>query len=664
MKMFSKGMLMVALITGIFGCASAYAAEEVQEFSLDPMVVTAERIEKNELDIPSSVEVITAEQLEKTGGNNLQEALKFATGIITHAQGTKGTPQGTMSSKIIIRGVEKGTLVLVDGVPINQNGRYDLGNISTDLVEKVEIVRGGGSVLYGSEASGGVINVITKKKRNNAIKTAWGNYQQQNHGVSVQAGPVGITYDYEKSGKMYDISDPAGGRPVGNSYSILRSEHNNFNVRYNINDKLTFSNTYSHNSSVFQYRYLPQNKAINKDVKHSFKTNMSQLRYEDDSFKAILSFNRRDQNSVSKARNSKKVGKETQYLDTMKSIEDKGFDEKTLGLDIQKNWKLKDDKAIIGLTYQNDKCDYNNQLFDIAKKKYTTDYNNDYKRNMFSVYGQYDHAFGKAANLIISARETFTSSTKANNVSGESYSKFTPEAQYIYKFDEDTTAYAKAGLSFMMPTFTQMFGSGETVVGNANLKPQQGRHFEIGMKKNIKNQAWRLAAFNYTIEDSIEAKLDSEWVTTYANEDIKNTGLELSCATDMGKGWSSNLGVTWSHPQKQGSTTDGSGKVTKGAWHDYYGKFQLNGGLSYSREKVSGAINFTYLGKRVRDVDDTPKMRPYLMSNFNFSYKPDKNNRFYVNVDNLFNRKDITSSSSSSFYALGRNFMMGYEMSF
>lgn len=70
-----------------------------------------------------------------------------------------------MTNKVVIRGVEKGTLVLVDGVPINQSGRYNLEDIPTDAVEKIEIVRGGGAVLYGSEASGGVINIITKEKK-------------------------------------------------------------------------------------------------------------------------------------------------------------------------------------------------------------------------------------------------------------------------------------------------------------------------------------------------------------------------------------------------------------------------------------------------------------------------------------------------------------------
>lgn len=66
----------------------------------------------------------------------MQEALKFSTGIITSSQGPRGLSQGTMTAKAVIRGVEKGTLVLVNGVPMNQSGMYNLQDIASDSVEK------------------------------------------------------------------------------------------------------------------------------------------------------------------------------------------------------------------------------------------------------------------------------------------------------------------------------------------------------------------------------------------------------------------------------------------------------------------------------------------------------------------------------------------------
>ena len=70
---------------------------------------------------------------------------------------------GGMSAKILIRGNDKGTLVMIDGAPINMNNVYFLNTLPVEAVERIEIVKGASSVLYGSEASSGVINIITKK---------------------------------------------------------------------------------------------------------------------------------------------------------------------------------------------------------------------------------------------------------------------------------------------------------------------------------------------------------------------------------------------------------------------------------------------------------------------------------------------------------------------
>ena len=104
-----------ALLLVLAGWSAADAAEI---YTLDPVIVTAERTDTKELKTPAAVEIITDKQIRETGAANMQEALKFSTGIITSSQGPRGLSQGTMTAKAVIRGVEKGTLVLVNGVPI------------------------------------------------------------------------------------------------------------------------------------------------------------------------------------------------------------------------------------------------------------------------------------------------------------------------------------------------------------------------------------------------------------------------------------------------------------------------------------------------------------------------------------------------------------------
>ena len=118
------------------------------------------------------------------------------------------------------------------------------------------------------------------------------------------------------------------------------------------------------------------------------------------------------------------------------------------------------------------------------------------------------------SNLIFNARETWATGCdgyqKDNKTGNSKYthndnlSKFTPELQYIYKVNDDSSFYAKIGKSFRLPNLTQIFGNGNMNPA-LDLKPEQGTHYEIGYKSNIGKGNLRFAVFNYKIKDSIDA---------------------------------------------------------------------------------------------------------------------------------------------------------------
>ena len=666
MKKMTKAMLMTALILGSVSMGTAVEASELHEFTLDPMIVTAQRMETRDLDTPAAVEVFTHEDLVQTGASNLQEALKYGTGLYYQNQGVKGMSQGTMTSKIVIRGVEKGTLVLLDGVPLNQSGRYNLDDIDIETIERVEVVRGGGAVLYGSEATGGVVNIITKGTRTNKVHTAWGNYGQQDHGTSLQLGKLGLGYTYTKLGEVDNISDPDGGRPKGMYYNIIRSERNALNWRYNFDDNLYFTHSYGENTHHYVYRYDGRDNISAKGIDykhaiHSTKENLMQLHYDKDDLSAVLYFNNREQETKNKTCTKQPSKSGFDPNKTYRS--DSSNDDKSLGFDISKRWNVGKDTALIGVSFQRDTLDYAGNDESKPNDPEKT-YSNDVERNVYSVYGQYGLNLSKASTINFNARETWTGGASFD----QNYSQFVPEVEFLHKINADDSFYAKAGKSFMLPTFSQTYGGGN-IVSNADLEPQEGTHYEIGWKRNHNNHAWRVSVFNYEIDNSIEAVWDNQGMGTiqYTNEDVKNTGIELTWDIDAGNGWMFNWGASYTNPQKR-SAKDVMGNSYSGgsfgAWHDYYGKLQFNGGVTYSSEKFTGALNFNYLGKRVRDMATEEDLRPQLFTNLNLSYKPEKNDRFYLNVDNILDRKDITSSSSSTFYTLGCNFMVGYERSF
>jgi vitamin B12 transporter len=127
------------------------------------VVVTATKVETPGREVASSLTVITAEELARTRRATVLEALQDVVGLSVTQNGGLGT-----AASVFIRGANsEHTLVLIDGVavndPINPSRSYDLAHLFLNQVERVEILRGPQSPLYGSDAMGGVINIITRK---------------------------------------------------------------------------------------------------------------------------------------------------------------------------------------------------------------------------------------------------------------------------------------------------------------------------------------------------------------------------------------------------------------------------------------------------------------------------------------------------------------------
>ena len=641
----------------ILSCAVAFALTgfvgvgATDVYQLDPVTVTAERTNVTDLNTPAAVEVLYADQIAATGANNVQESLKYSTGIIASGQGPKGLSQGTMFAKAVIRGVEKGTLVLVDGVPMNQSGMYQLQDISTDAVEKIEVVRGGGAVLYGSEASGGVINIITKGKRDTKIKAGIGNYGQQNYAVSVQGGDnFGVTYVYDRLGSVDHISDPSGGRPAGMYYNVTRGERNNLNWRYNLTDDLYFTHSYSHSNSHYVYRWDGRNgknkDAIGQDVFYKNDEHMAAFHYGKDDLTGNFYYHKRNMTTdKSKVKNG--PYKDKKYDPTQRIITKTENKDQSIGFDLSNRWHFNKGSFMVGGDFRRDIAD----VTDKGKSHH-------YSRNMYSVFGQLSYDISDPTKMNLNFRQTWVGKDGAGN----KYDKFTPEVILMHDLDDNTMIYAKAGKSFMMPTFKQLYGGGN-VIASPGLKPQSGTHYEVGAKKNVGKSSWRIAAFRYDIKDSLEANVSGPADNPdikYTNQDIKNTGLEIEWKRNQSENLSYRLGATFGHPEKQ--ERDKNGVV--GDWHDYYGKIQLNGGVTYTTGKLTTSFNFSHLGKRVRDAKPYASFKSQFLTNLNFSYRANENCRAFLNIDNLFDRQDIISSSSSSFYNLGRNFMAGVEYKF
>lgn len=128
---------------------------------LKPVVVTATRTEIPLQETSASMTVIGAEEIQQQQVNTVADVLRNVPGVDVVQTGSRGT-----TSSVFIRGAESDqTLVLLDGVEVNSVtlGAFDFSSLTTENLDRIEILRGGGGTLYGSQAVGGVINVLTKK---------------------------------------------------------------------------------------------------------------------------------------------------------------------------------------------------------------------------------------------------------------------------------------------------------------------------------------------------------------------------------------------------------------------------------------------------------------------------------------------------------------------
>ncbi len=184
---------------------SAPVAQTEEVIQTEEVVVSATKTPLPVSQVTSAVEVITEQDMKKQNIRTIADALRLAQGVAAFQSGGPGTEVNAR----IRGGSSSQTLVLIDGAIVNSGtlGSYDFANLTTDNIERVEILRGAQSMLWGSDAMGGVINVVTKRGQGPLSATAfleYGSFASLREGGTV-SGKTGIV-DYSLSLSRWDTS--------------------------------------------------------------------------------------------------------------------------------------------------------------------------------------------------------------------------------------------------------------------------------------------------------------------------------------------------------------------------------------------------------------------------------------------------------------------------
>ena len=671
MKMWNKKFLAAAVVlsamTGqVYAAETAHTGtgddETLPTYSLGEVVVTATRTQKRDIDVPAATTVITAEDIKKSGAANASDALEKVNGFVYKSFGPNGAAMGAMTNEVNVRGLKGGALVLMNGNPIAWRGKYNLDQIPASQIERIEIVKGGGSVLYGSEAVAGVINIITKKKSTNEVHAGFGNYGQRSCGVTLGDDKFGFYYNYDKFGRRDKLTytDYEQARLHAQTrtdiYDIVKQ---NMGVTYRVNPRLDFQAGYyetegkysrtitavdnTHGPTAAQHIRIgePYNRR-----KYETKQYITQLNYRDSKWKGSLFFNTGTLEFKGPSYFNSRTGLRTpngRYHTREKNM--------TYGIDMQRTWRVNPKStAILGV-------DLMHERFADIPTDASTD-NARYSRNNWGVFGQWEQRFDERNTGIFGLRETWTTGAAR----GQNYHNLSASAQWLHKLNRENSVYLNVSQSFVMPTFAQMYPNNDRQMAAPDLRPQKGVNYEIGWKQKHNGHSWKAALFHMRVKDNITARVNriggrAEY--QYTNEDFRNIGLELSNEIQGTHGFSYNWGLTWQNPQ-----TKSSKKML--GWERTFGRIQLTGGVTYKKDKWTSSLSASYLADRVQSPSDAPAYRskPYLLTTWNTTYAPDENSELSLRIDNVLNRNDTTMHSGSEYYVAPINYLLSYSYRF
>jgi iron complex outermembrane receptor protein len=592
-------------------------AEENKDFSLDPVIVTALRGESKELDTPANVTVRTGEELKATGAKTVIDALQFVEGITIYSQNPYGQSAGRMSSELVMRGIKKGTLIMVNGAPINMNGMFQLDNILLENVEKIEAVRGPGSVMYGSDAFGGVINIITKNQVKNSITVSSGNKGQQNYNLNLQTGKLAFTSSFVDTGEVNNLTKTA------TTYdNFLGGEKQSFNATYQFDDKMTLYYTHTEDDLNKERRNLATN---NLTELYNDKENLDRFnfQYKNKDWKAMLYGTFRDLDYT------------TTKVSTGKYSSQVNLKTSKYGLDANKSWDDQQIHYLAGITLEQEK--YKNiNILDSAKTK------GPYDRTVMSAYAQGTKEFNEKQKLILGLR-----GQNAETESGDEYNQFLPQIQYNQKLGQESSWFVNVGKAFRLPTLTELHtGTTSNFTSNPNLKPESGWTYETGWKKESQSGILKTTLFMMNIDNHI----DTDSTDMYQNfSKFKNEGIEVSWQQKLSDKYRYTVGSSYGNPREMDA---------QGQWVRAYSRIQANMTIGYTLDKLTANLSANYTADRSNKAHNALPVSLMV----NYQLKPET--AIFATVRNVLNRNDITTNSSNNYYGAPRTVEFGVKHSF
>ncbi len=653
-------------LTLLLGTASVCGAEatddNMESYDLGETVVTATRSKLQQKEVPMAVEVVTSEEMQKKGIYNVRDALKNVTSLNVSKN------SAMVGNEVSIRGMSTTqTLILIDGRRMagedsaETMNAYELNRINVNNIDRIEILRGSGSAIWGSDATGGVINIITKKnkKAGGYVGTRTGTEESSIYGgfSTGNIGKLNVNFDVNLS-KIRERSEEGS----SNQYGPRRNLSFDANYRFDDHQGLEFG------ASFLKEQFSSYSSGTYVGDSWSYYDNN-----REDFHVKYYGFDNRNDWEIQSYYN--RLGKEARTRQ-LRGWHDFNHAKYSIWVNEAKNtYKMdKHNTLTYGLEFKNQKAGGTR----IGNGKQTQTY-----LGMTSQYGTASvntYAFYLEDEIrLLNDKLLFVPSIRFDH--HDSFgSEWSPRAGLTYQFSKASRMKLNYGKAYRAPSIFELYANFDHapnsmmhvhVDGNPDLKPEKSTNFDISLEGENGKATGKLTYFHNKISNMISSQSDfygfspryggMTSISHYVNVDKATLqGAEAEATYQFDKHWSMRANYTYLDARDDGGQRLSDRALNTGtvelSWTD--AKKNPWTATLYTQwyQNYLTRIEQRQRGRKV-EIENTYS---YALTNFVVT-KTIGNLSLYAGVDNLFNK---TFKDSDTLWTDGRLWRAGAEWKF
>ena len=654
-KKFSVFTVVVTIFAFSHNCfAESQESSKTDKFNLGQVVVTATKTERTVKNVSSTVTVITKDEIAKSNTRAVIDIIKQVPGVYAYDQYGAGV-EGHISMRGFAPYGSQRVLIMVDGVPLNSgnDGYVQQSKLpSIENIEKIEVVKGPTSSLYGPFAMGGVINIITKEgpeKPFAKIKVAFGRFSERKY--RVETGGTTGNFSY-RLGAGYRQGD--GYRD--NTGFIRRDIQGKFGLEIDKTSNIILD--FDAQSSDVEYAGGLTEAQYKENRKQAKSPSSGDL----ESHRISLTYNRKinDYNHIKGQVFTTRY--DYDYPGTYRYKADIDSWGGELQYTLTRPLKEMENSFIIGASLKRDEIDYKYYY----KTTLRTDDNT--KPLFWGIYLQDELTPIEPLTFTLGARfdkaeydyKVFYDYKGATDRS-KSFDEFSPKFGVLYRLTRDISLYGNIGKAFMPPSAYRMFTS---KYRNPDLTPETAWNYEIGIKTLLfERLSLQVAGYLMDVEDEIALGSDDKYHNTGKT---RHKGIETEANLYLVEGLSIFSNLTFQEAKFKDYTVGSTNY--DGRWLPHAPKRIIAYGLRYEHPwGITYSLNANYRSKAYADNANTYTIPGRTVWDTRLDFEREfkgLNLGFHAGVRNLFNKKyyDHRTSSGKIYPAHPRNYIIGFTV--